>query len=262
MRKRVLLATMALSSVAAFLAAQDQSKQPPTVVVPKKAGSAKEAAAIKKITEAKTDDDRIAAVDALITNFADTAFKGVALFEAAEAADHKQDYAKAVSYGELSIQADPTRFDALILVAGELAQHTGKYDLDKEEKLTKAEKYVAQATTMIPTAAKPQGGVSDSDWDGFKKDEIAAGHKDLGLVAAARSKWDVAATEYKLSLDSGTTPDAVVMARLSNAYNEAGKYTEGLAMANKVLAMPDLNPTVKNFADQEKTRATKALAKK
>ncbi len=155
----------------------------------------------RRSPNAKTPDDRIAAVDNLITNFADTTFKGAALYEAAEAADHKQDYIKAIVYGDQSIEADPkdgTAMNALLLVAGELAQHTGKNDLDKDAKLAKSEKYVKQALDMLPTLAKPEGvKISDADWEAFKKDKTAEAHRDLGLIATARQKWDVAATEFK-----------------------------------------------------------------
>jgi hypothetical protein len=130
MKKRVFEVMAALAGAAAVLVAQAQ-KAPPTAVGPQPKSS-KEADAIKKIANAKTPDETIAAVENLITNFADTSFKSVALYEAAEAEDMKGDYAKAVSYGELSIEADPKGGDAMnamLLVAGELAQHTQKYDL-------------------------------------------------------------------------------------------------------------------------------------
>ncbi len=265
MTKRVLTAMttmMALTGVAAF--GQAPPAQPPVAAVGKtpKVKSKEEAAAIKKVVDAKTADEKVAAVDELVTKFADTVFKATALMEAAEAEDSKSDYAKAVTYGELAIQADPMSFYAMLLVAGELAQHTGKYDLDKEEKLGKAEKYVAQALTIIPTATKLSDSGSDSDWNAFKKDQTASAHKDLGLVAAARGKYDVAVTEYKMAVDTAPLPDTVVMARLSNAYNETMQYAEALAMANKVLSTENLNPTVKNFAEQEKAKAQKSLAAK
>jgi tetratricopeptide (TPR) repeat protein len=258
MRTRVVVVMMALTGMAAF-AQQPQTPPKQATGNAPKAKSKEEAAAIKKITDAKTADERIAAVDALVTGFPDTAFKATALMEAAEAADSKSDYAKAVSYGELAIQADPQSFYAMLLVAGELAQHTQKYDLDKDQKLGKAEMYVNQAMMIIPTAEKPHSGVSDKDWEEFKKDETAAAHKDMGLIAAARGKFDVAATEYKAAVDGLSSPDLVTMARLADAYNQNHQYAEALATANKVLATPDLNPTVKAFTEQAKANAQKGL---
>ena len=258
------LAGAAVFLVAPGLLAQDAAKQPPTVVVPKgKTVSAKEAAAIKKISDAKTPDERIAAVESLITNFADTSFKGAALYEAAEAADQKQDYVKAVTYGDLSIEADPkagTAMNAMLLVAGELAQHTREFDVDREDKLGKAEKYVNEALAMLPTITKPEGvKISDADWEAFRKDKTSEAHRDLGLIATARKKWDVAVTEFKLAVDGSSVPDSVLMARLGNAYNENKNYADAQAILKKAQAMPNLNPSVKALVDQEEKRAETGL---
>jgi tetratricopeptide (TPR) repeat protein len=267
MKKRVLIVMAALTGAAAFLLAQDATKEPPTVVVPKgKTISAKEAAAIKKISDAKTPDDRIAAVDNLVTNFADTTFKGAALYEAAEAEDQKQDYLKAIVYGDESIEADPkagTGMNSMLLVAGEIAQHMPKQSLTKDQDLGKAEKYVHQALDMLPTLAKPEGvKISDTDWDDFKKDKTAEAHKDLGLIATARGNMAAAADEYKIAVDTEPTPDAVLMARLGNAYNEVKKYAEAQAVLSKASALPDLDPRVKAFVDQELAKAKKGATGK
>jgi tetratricopeptide (TPR) repeat protein len=259
MTKRAFAMMIALAGAAAVPAAQGQAPAAPTA--PPKV-SAKEADAIKKVANAKTPDEKIAAVENLITNFADTSFKAEALYEAAEAEDQKQDYPKAVFYGEQAIEADPkggAGANALLLVAGELAQHTAKYDLDKETKLSKAEKDVNLALEIIPNFPKPPGvKISDADFATFKKDKTSEAHRDLGLIATARQKWDVAVTEFKLAVDGSSSPDSVMMARLGNAYNENMQYAEAKAILQKVLDMPNLNPNVKAFATQELTRATKS----
>src|SRR5580658_3704648 len=122
----------------------------------------------------------------------------------------------------------------MILVAGELAQHTQKYDLDREDKLGKAEKYVNQALEMVPTVAKPAGSkISDADFATAKKDKTSEAHRDLGLIATARTDWPVAVSEFKLAVDGASTPDSVMMARLGNAYNESGKFAEAKATLQK-----------------------------
>jgi tetratricopeptide (TPR) repeat protein len=256
MRRRVLVAIMALTGTAAL------AQLPPAGAVgaTPKPKSKEEAAAIKKITDAKTDDERIAAVDALITGFPTTAFKATALTEAADSADHKGDFAKAVTYGEMAIEADPKGFYDLILVARELAQHIGKNDLDKEEKLGKVEKYATQALMLIPAAVKPAVGMSDADWNSFKAQQTYLAHLSLGLAADKRGKPDVEVSEYKAALEA--LPDPVTMARLAAAYNDNKQYSEALAEANKVLGMDNLNPTVKQFVTQEKDKAQKGLGAK
>lgn len=261
MKTRVLMVTMALTGMVAIAQQPQQPPKEATGNLPK-AKSKEEAVAIKKITDAKTADEKIAAVDAFVTGFPTSAFKATALMEAAESADANRDVAKAVSYGELAIQADPQSFYAMLLVSGELAQHTQKYDLDKDEKLGKAEKYVNQALMIIASDPKPPAGIGEKDWEAFKKDQSAAAHKDLGLIAAARGKFDVAATEYKAAVDGLSAPDLVTMARLADAYNQTGDFNDALTVANKVLATENLNPTVKAFVEQAKANAQKGLAGK
>ncbi|OYT68361.1 MAG: hypothetical protein CFK52_15190, partial [Chloracidobacterium sp. CP2_5A] len=56
------------------------------------------------------------------------------------------------------------------------------------------------------------------------------------------------------------TKDPATFVRLASAQNGAGKPDEALATIAKLMAMPDLNPVVKQFADQEKARAEKLKA--
>jgi hypothetical protein len=79
------------------------------------------------------------------------------------------------------------------------------------------------------------------------------------LIATARQKWDVATAEFKLAVDTASSPDVVVMARLGNAYNENHQYAEAKAVLQKVVATPNLNPSVKAFADSELSRAEREL---
>src|SRR5262250_585423 len=133
------------------------AQQPPQAQVKAQKGISKaEADGFNAIMKAQTPDDKIKAADEFVAKFADSSFKGLALYDAAEAADSKGDWAKAVVYAEESLKADPTNFDAKLLAGGEIAQHTRPNDLDKDEKLAKAEKYVKEALEAIPNATKPQ----------------------------------------------------------------------------------------------------------
>ena len=261
MSKRMWQIVAVLAGAAAMMIAQDAAKNPANAGAPKTKGvSANEAKAIRKVQDTKDPTEKIAAVDALITGFPDTTFKSWAYDQAANAAASKNDVANTEHYGDLAIEADPMRFDTMLLVAGSIAQHTRKNDLDRDMKLDKARKYVKQALDMIPMAAKPANtNVSDKDWDGFKKDETATAHGDLGLIAAAQGKWDEAATEYKSALDMATGPDQVLMVRLGNAYNESRKYSDADAILKKVEALPNLDPRVKGVADAEEKRAEDGL---
>src|SRR6516225_8317585 len=255
----MLAAAAALSTFSGMYA-----QQPPQAQVKATKGgiSKQEADAFNAILKAQNPDDRIKAADEFVTKFADSQYKAIALYDAAEAADAKGDYIKAITYAEESLKADPSNFDAKLLVAGEIAQHTRENDLDKAEKLAKADKYAREALQEIPAAAKPQPQIQDAQWDQYKKNAEARAHLDLGLIAMAQKKTAQEVEEFKTAVDMMSPPDQVAMARLANAYNDLGKPDDALAVLDKLLAMNDLIPQVKNFAQQEKARAEKAKGSK
>jgi len=245
MRIRILSCATALVIMAGFAMAQ-------------KPKSKKEIEAIQAVQKATTPDERIAAVDNLVTKFADTEFKSWALNMAADAEQRKGDGIKAVAYAQNALDADPKDYQAMLLISGELARGTRENDLDKDEKLAKAEKLANDAIPIVNAAVKPNPQITDDQWTAFKKDQVSEAHEYLGMIATVRKKNDLAVTELKTAVDGAGTPDPVMMARLAAAYNVAGKPDDAIATANKVLAMPDLSDPVKKFAQQEKNRGEQA----
>ena len=219
--------------------------------------SKKEYDAFMAIQNATTAPERIQAVDTFVTSFPDSQLKSTALYMAADAAQRSGDSAKAITYGEQAIEADPKNFDAMLVVSGEIARGTRENDLDKDEKLTKATKLSNDALGIIKTAPKPNPNLPDDKWEAYKKDATAQAHSNLGLVAMVQKKYDVAASEFKTAVDDSATQDPSTMVRLATAYDEMGKYDDGIAELNKVLATPNLNPVVQRFANTEKARAEK-----
>jgi tetratricopeptide (TPR) repeat protein len=235
---------MVVSAASAF------QKQP-------KPKSQKEVEAIQAMFKAPMGDAQIAAAEALLTNFADTEFKSLALFmEADNWARAKNNFEKSVVFGERALEADPQNYQAMLLLARQYASHTTENDLDKEEKLTKASKYANDALALVANAPKPNPGVPDAAWDAAKKDYISQAHEALGMTADVRKKYDVAATEYKAAVDGAATPDPATMVRYAIAQEHMGKFDEAIATLDKVIADPKSVPVVKQYATNEKNRAT------
>jgi tetratricopeptide (TPR) repeat protein len=224
--------------------------------------SQKEAEAVMAIMNAQDPDGRIAAAENLITKFADTEFKAVALGIAAFSAQQKGDFEKMVIYAERTLEADPQNYNAMLMLASGIAQKTREHDLDKEEKLKRAEGLANQALQVIDKAEKPRPDISEEQWAAVKKDSVAQAHEALGIAAVVRKKYDVAVNEFKASIDSAAQPDPGTMVRLVSAYNASGKSDEAIAMADKVLATPNLHPQIKAIAESEKANAAKAKAAK
>jgi tetratricopeptide (TPR) repeat protein len=215
----------------------------------------KEYDAFMSIQNAPSPDLQIEMADKFVTSFPDSTMKAVALFLAANAARRKGDANKTIVYAQSSLDADPKNYQAMIMIAGELARGTRENDLDKEEKLGRAEKLANAAIPLIKEAPKPNPTLTDEQWDGAKKDFESQAHEDLGMSAAVRKKYDVAIAEFKTSIEA--SPNTTTMLRLAGTYDDAGKPDEALALLNKVLASANLDPSLKPFADREKARAEK-----
>jgi tetratricopeptide (TPR) repeat protein len=200
-------------------------------------------------------DAIIKAAEDLTTKFADTDFKEIALMVEAQAYQQKGDADKAQIYGERVLEVNPKNFQTTLMLGEILATHTRENDLDKEEKLSKADKYLNGTIDNLKTVAKPNPQVTDQQWEDAKKQLVAEAHNALGLVALDRKKYDVAIAEFKLAIEGD--PQATYSVRLASAYQSAGKNQEAIEICDKLLADPQLHPQIKAVATQVKAAASK-----
>jgi tetratricopeptide (TPR) repeat protein len=93
-------------------------------------------------------------------------------------------------------------------------------------------------------------------WPLFKKELTAQAYDSLGLAAALDKKFPEAITSYKSAIEAN--PESpVATARLAKAYVDNKQYDDAITTADKVLAMNEAPPAVKQFAQQQKEAATK-----
>lgn len=203
---------------------------------------------------------RIAKVDDFVKKFADTEFKVWVYTQAADAADHMRDGgSQVIIYSQLAIDADPKAYNPMLMISAELARSTRENDLDKEEKLAKADKFAHMAMDIIPTAAKPNNGLTDPQWEEIKKEFMGDAHRDLGMIAAVRKKYDVAVAEFKQAVEIPQEPDPATFVRLAGAYDDNKQPDEALAVLAKIPANPALKPFVEK--EQKRAEALKAAKK-
>lgn len=215
--------------------------------------SQKEMEALQKaIAPGQTPEGQIANIDAVLTNFADTEYKIPLLQMALQLAEEKRDAVLITVWGERLLDTDPKNVFALNTLAGQIATSTKEFDLDKQEKLAKAEKYARDAIAVAPDVPKPRPDVTDDQWASVKKDFAAQGHQTLGIIAMLNKKYDTAITEYKTSLEVAGTQDPATMVRLGDAYAKAGKNDDAAASYDRAMNAPNVNPVVKQAAEQRK----------
>ncbi|MBI2689387.1 MAG: hypothetical protein HYX27_24030 [Acidobacteria bacterium] len=248
------LVTASVAGVALLLA---QGKQP----APK---SQKEVDALNAMFQAADNDARIKAANELLTKFADTDFKPLALYMITNSYNEKKDSTNTIVYGERVIEADPKSAlsaHARIMIATSLAMTTKEFDFDKEEKLGRGDKLAKEAIEVVKTAPKFNPGLTDEQWDQAKKGYTAEAYIALGMSATVRKNWNDAIANYKLSTETEPSNGATWV-RLGAAQNSAGKYDDAIATLDKVIAQPGVDPAIVNYAKGEKEKAVKAKGAK
>jgi len=219
--------------------------------------SQKEIQALQAVQAAKTPDEQLKAIDNVLENFADTEYKPMLLQMGMQIAEQKGDYPATVTYAERILEVQPNNIFALSTLALQTAAHTREFDLDKDEKLAKAEKYANTALANINSAPKIRPDLSDDQWNRIKMDMTAQCHDTLGRIAVLRKKYDVAINEFQEALKDGSSPDSTTVVRLGDAYLQAGKVDDAIAQFDKAMAMPDAPPQVKQVASSRKADALK-----
>src|SRR5580698_6816891 len=101
----------------AISAASSFQKQP-------KPKSQKEVEAINAMFQAAPGEAQIAAAEKLLTTFADTEFKPMALFLEADDYMRMGKFEKSIVYCEQALAADPQHYQAMLLLARQYAAHT------------------------------------------------------------------------------------------------------------------------------------------
>ena len=94
-----------------------------------------------------------------------------------------------------------------------------------------------------------------------KKDTAAEAYNAIGVANLTRKKYDAAAVAFKSAVDANSRPEPAYMVRLASALQSGGKNDEAIAMCDKVTAIPDAHPQVKQVAGQIRAAAIKAGGK-
>lgn len=260
MNKRIAVSVLGAFLTAGFaLYGQAQAPAAETPVAPQpRPKSQPEAQALQGIFTAADPDTRIKAGDEFLTKYQDSEFKSLVNMVLAETYRQKNDYEKTIIYGERTLEGDPKNFMTQIMLAQTIAQRTREFDLDREEKLGRVEKYVKEALENLKTAPRPRPNITEDQWQSAKKDFEAQAHEALAMAAMARNKPEVAITEFRSALTLAANPDPATRVRLAAMLNKAGKHDEAIVEAQKVIDTPDAHPQVKSVAQAERARAQAA----
>jgi hypothetical protein len=222
--------------------------------------SPKEQQAILAVQMAKTPDERVAAVEKVLTDFADTEFKVALLTVAIQAEQQKGDYPQIVFYGERLLKDDPNNAYALVNLGAETARRTRENDLDKDEQLAKADKWAKAGIEAAKTMPKVAAAETDEDLDHDRKDMQAQGYVALGMADVVRRNFDGAAENYRKSIEVEATPNAATLVRLAQVYINTGKLDNASFTLDKAINAPNAPDQIKSIATNLKNEVAKRKA--
>lgn len=281
--KRITLAGVLIAGAAALMAQQrPQAGAPPAAAAPAAAPaapagpapkSAEEAKAIQAIVvaqQAGNMDGVISAAENLLTSFADTQFKELALTLEAGAYEAKGNNDRAeIQWGRV-LQVNPKSVQGNLSLAELILKRTGEKDLHRDEKLAQAQKYLDTVLDAVKNGPKPNPQISDADWAAMGQSFNAQVHNDFGTMAIiragankddAKKYWDQAVSEYQTAVNQDPSQVAY-QAKLASALFSSGKNAEAVALCDKILATPNLHPQIKSFVDRVRAGASQAPAAK
>jgi tetratricopeptide (TPR) repeat protein len=253
MNRWIPAAMVACLGAASLLAQQTKGPRPKTQA------EAKAIQAVMTASQQNNPDGVITAAEDCLAKFKDTEFKDTVLFLEAQAYQQKGDKEKAQIYAERTVAAKPDNYQAALMLSELTIQGTREHDLDRDDKLAKAEKYANQAITNISAAEKPNPQLSDQQWADIKKDMTAEGHDALGLIALNRKDYDKAIAEFKEAVEGAANVQPAYQVRLASAYQSAGKNDDAIAVAEKVMNEAQAPQQIKSIA--QSIRASAVVAK-
>src|ERR1039457_1661882 len=242
MKRTILTGILALAAAVAVLMAQQgqpapagqtapaaqpgQSAQPaPAAPAGPRAKSQEELTALKALVAAQNTNDSDAVIKAaedLLAKFADTQFKEMALTLEATAYNMKSDPTnEQVAWGRV-MEVNPQSIQGNLKLGGLIAKQTKDKDLDRDDQLAKAEKYLNTAIDTLKTAQKTNPQAADP------------------------KKYDKPIGEFQIA--AGDDPEQTAyQARLAAVLLSAGRNSESIALCDKILALPNLNPAIKTY---------------
>lgn len=227
MRRFIALALAALACVAGLYAQMPQFK------------SQEEVDAFMLVQGAATAQERASAGADFIANFPKSEAVGLASYMVMLSYQQMNDFDNMLLYGEMVLDNNPAagvKTGTLISLANAIPTRTREFDLDKEEKLNKAEDYAKQAINLIPTLEKMDPNMTDDQWLETKMDFMSQCHEAIGSVMIKRQDFPAAEASMRKALEMSPNPAPYTMYQLATALSKQGKNEEAVGLLDRCTA--------------------------
>lgn len=199
------------------------------------------------------------AADDFITKFPDSELKSAAYQRVMVTYQQAGNDDKTLEMGRKSLTFNPDDPGVLVAMADTLVQGTRETDLDKDERLNEATKYAQHSLETITDFPAPPNMPAEQV-TAVKNELRSAAYAAMGAASYTNKKFADAETNFRKSVEmTPNNPDPTTLLRLTLSLDKQNKYPEALQTANKILAIPNLDPRVMQLTTQEKDRLAKLL---
>jgi tetratricopeptide (TPR) repeat protein len=254
MKRLILTGIAVLTAGLSGLFAQAPAPAPAQLKI-KSSGERKAVVAIQTAVQSGDTDAIIKASEDLLNNYADSDYKEYALTMEAKSYQSKNDSDNAQIFADRVLQINPKAFTMQLLIAEAITPNIKEHDLNYADEIAKCTKLFNDAIENSKVAPKPNPQISDADWEKNKKYALADAYNGLGMLASVEKKPDEAVKNFQLAVENDPDQDAYAT-RLASAYLNAGKKSDAIAVCDKLLAKPTLNPRIKSVVTSIRNAAS------
>ncbi len=186
--------------------------------------------------QAPDNDLRIESCNKLLAEYQDTEFKELASYLLMLSYQEKNDFESMLIFGEQTLDLNPENIGALISLSYVIPLRTREHDLDKDEKLAKAEDLAKRGLGLLPVMPKLNAQMADEDWLIMKKDFMSQLHESMGIIASKRQDFPAAEDSYRKMLQVAEKQTGTMFFRLAEALKQQEKYDEALNLLDQSIA--------------------------
>jgi tetratricopeptide (TPR) repeat protein len=200
------------------------------------AQSPEESAAYEGFMREQDPDEQIRLVEDFLLRYPNSELKEYAFQAAMQAYQHKNDYQRVLTYGELTLEENGDNLTALLILASAISEMTNRREADWTERMTEAERYARRAQDVLSRMRRPVGMI-ETQWAQTKRETEATAHAVLGLIFLMREDFGRAELEFKEAVALAPRPDAVLLYRLGLSYSFLKKYDLALEVLEQAAAL-------------------------
>ncbi len=255
MNRMILVGLVALLVTGQVFAQAQPKQQGPR---PKSMAESEALMAVQNATDA---DARIKAAQKVLMEFKKTEFKEWLLYMIVVSAGEKEDYVEMEVYGDRLLEVNPEHGLVLVDLGYWIAGQASRDDLNKSERLAKAEGFAKRALRIIPTMPKPNPQITDELWLSERKIMMAQVHETLGIVAYLRDDYTGAEESFRKSLATSPEPRGAVHVRLGQVLLEQGKLDEAEEASDKAMEAGGIPTSVVRGLRRDIAKAKQRRAK-